>query len=279
MGALEDVILLPAGEIILDEEARERARQAIYDDIEAEHLTRAVGNVWLEKLQESHQFGTFETVLSIFHERLGTLADYLDPRTVMVWSDDALVRKEINEHHWKVGRDWSESRSTHEWKRPPQELFLEPEELQSALEPLRQVWVNSISGSASKAVRFDLDAGGHEELTLAVKSYPQKDRLLEPLARQFQEWQQGGIVCFLVCHQKGQAKRMAELLKGYGVDALFSGAPFGKNPMMPLPSKSWKGNWKKVFSGRRKGLLSSSKKKFSAGGLEGRPGSLWPVCF
>ncbi|WP_244083594.1 transcription-repair coupling factor [Desulforhabdus sp. TSK] len=247
MGALEDVILLPAGEIILDEEARERARQAIYDDIEAEHLTRAAGNVWLEKLQESHQSGTFESVLSIFHERLGTLADYLEPRTVMVWSDDALVRKEINEHHWKVWRDWSDNRSTHEWKRPPEELFLEPEELQSALEPLRQVWVNSISGSANKAVRFDLDAGGHEELTLAVKSFPHKDRLLEPLARQFQKWQQERIVCFLVCHQKGQAKRMVELLKGYGVDALFSGAPFGEESYEAPAVKVMEGELEKGF--------------------------------
>ncbi|GLI36006.1 transcription-repair coupling factor [Desulforhabdus amnigena] len=228
MGTLEDFILLPVSEIILNDAAKERARDAVYEDVNKENLTPSAGNVWLEKFQEGHQFGAFESVISIFYEKLGTLLDYLPSETLMVWSDDILVRKEMNEHYWKMARDWEGNRAGDEWKRPPEELFEVPERLLAAADAFRHIRVNSIEDQAAEVKRFDLGAGGHEDLVLTVKSHPNKERLLEPLALQFQKWQREGIIVFLVCHQKGQAKRMTELLTGYGVDALYSPFPFGE---------------------------------------------------
>jgi transcription-repair coupling factor (superfamily II helicase) len=55
---MEDAILLPASEIILDPEAKEHAQKAIYEDVQREWLTPAAANVWLERLQEGHQLRT-----------------------------------------------------------------------------------------------------------------------------------------------------------------------------------------------------------------------------
>ena len=62
----------------------------------------------------------------------------------------------------------------------------------------------------------------HSALSLAVKSHQNKERLLEPLAQEFRRWQEEGILSFLVCQQKEQAKRLAELLKGYDLEVMFS---------------------------------------------------------
>jgi len=228
MGTLEDVVLLPGSEVVLDDNARERAQKALYEDVRKELLSPAAANVWLEKFQEGHQIGSFESVLSVFHAKLATLFDYLDPQTVLVWSDTALVRKEMGERHWQLLRERDENNSPQEWKRPPSELFQTPDEVELECQRFQHLWINSLSDSPSPAKTFDLGTGSHEELALVVKSHPNKERLLEPLARQFLKWRQEGMRSFLVCRQKEQCTRLCELLSGYGVDAMFSALPFGE---------------------------------------------------
>ena len=119
-------MLLPGSEVILDDAARERAQNAVYEDVRKELLTPSAGNVWLDKFQEGHQFGAFESVLPVFYEKTVTLLDYLDPSTIIVWSDAVQVRGEMEGIYWKACRDWENHHSPHEWKRPPNELFEAP---------------------------------------------------------------------------------------------------------------------------------------------------------
>jgi transcription-repair coupling factor (superfamily II helicase) len=228
LGSFEDVVLLPASEIILDSEARARAQEAVYADVRDGRLTPAAGNVWLEKIQEGYQPGAFEAVLPVFYQKTATLLDYLDPRTILFWSDASRSRMEMAENYWRMCREWAEDPSSHEWQRPPADLFEDPERVLENGERYQQVWVNALMEPADSPIIFDLGASSHSELSLAVKSHQNRERLLEPLARQFQKWQEDGVLAFLVCQQKEQAKRLAELLAGYDVEALFSAFPFGQ---------------------------------------------------
>ncbi len=108
LGSLEDVVLLPASEIILDAEARARAQEAVYADVREGALTPSAGNVWLERIQEGHQNGTFESVLPVFYEKTATLLDYLDPQTILFWSDAGQSRMEMAEKYWQDCRRWTE---------------------------------------------------------------------------------------------------------------------------------------------------------------------------
>jgi transcription-repair coupling factor (superfamily II helicase) len=227
LDVLEDVLLLPAGEAILDDAARALAQEAVYTDVRNGSLSPAAGNVWLERFQEGHQTAALETILSVFYEKTETLYDYLDPSTILAWSDTTLLRKEMEERYWQTCQEWKENRSTNEWTRPPSELFEDPRKLLDVGGRFQQVWANSLTEGADAGV-FDLGTTGHEELVLAVKSHANKERLLEPLARQFQKWREEGILGFLVCRQKERAKRLADLLGGYGVDTIFSNRPFGE---------------------------------------------------
>ena len=228
LGVLEDAMLLPASEIILDAEARARAQEAVYADVRDGVLTPSAGNVWLERIQEGYQAGAFESVLPVFYEKTATLLDYLDPRTILFWSDANRSHTEMAQSYWQMCRDWTENPSTNEWQRPPSELYSSPDQVHQIGKRFQQVWVNALKEPAEVPVAFDLGAGGHSELNLAIRSHQNKERILEPLAQQFSAWQEDGIRSFLVCHQKEQARRLAELLMGYGVDVLFSTLAFGE---------------------------------------------------
>jgi transcription-repair coupling factor (superfamily II helicase) len=113
LGVLEDVVLLPASEIIFDAEARARAQEAVYADVREGVLTPSAGNVWRERIQEGYQNGSFESLLPVFYEKTATLLDYLDPRTILFWSDANGSRMEMAENYWQMGRDWAENPTAH----------------------------------------------------------------------------------------------------------------------------------------------------------------------
>ncbi len=228
LGILEDVVLLPSSEIILDSEARSRAQEAVYADVRDGVLTPAAGNVWLERIQEGYQAGSFESVLPIFYEKTATLFDYLDPHTILFWSDTSRSHMEMAESIRQRSREASEEPSGNEWQRPAAELLADPDQVLEEGRHFQQVWVNALTEPSASSRTFDLGASGHSELNIAIRSHQNKERLLEPLAHQFQQWQREGINSFLVCQQKEQAKRLAELLLGYGVEVVFSALPFGE---------------------------------------------------
>jgi transcription-repair coupling factor (superfamily II helicase) len=229
LGSLEDVVLLPASEIILDTEARARAQEAIYADVREGSLTPSEGNAWLERIQEGHQNGAFESVLPVFYERAATLLDYLHPETILFWSDANQSRMEMAEKYWQDCRQWTEDPPSGEWRRPPAELLEEPDRVHEQSKRFQQVWVNALIEPSDSSMVLDLGAAGHSALSLAIKSHQNKERLLEPLAREFRRWQEEGVISFLVCQQKEQARRLAELLRGYDLEVMFSGLPFGQD--------------------------------------------------
>lgn len=254
MGLIEDACILPASEIVLDEGARERASMAVYADVKDDNLTPAAANVWLEKFQEGRHLPGFEAVFSVFYEKLSTFFDYLDARSVLIWSDTPQIFKEMDAHYLNVVRGWETEHSQHEWKRPPSELIEFPDEIRRASKRFQQVLVNALSEESTVSRVFDLGAKGHEELALNVRSHPGRERLLEPLARQFQEWRSEGIRSYLVCSRKEQAGRLADLLAGYGVGAQAISSGFGEESYDSIDVKVLPGLLERGFIWPAEGL-------------------------
>jgi transcription-repair coupling factor (superfamily II helicase) len=228
MGSLEEALLLPASEVILDDVARERAQEAVRDDIRGERLTPAAGNVWLERLREGHQLGGFQPVISSFYERMWILNEYLPPETLMVWVEGSGIRREMDERYWQVMREWEESRSVHEWTRSPAEYLQDPDEVERDSASFRQLRVSGVTDPSSPLKTFNLGNRDHGGLAMALRTHANKERLLEPLTAQLGQWMRYDVRTFLVCSQKEQARRIVDLMHGYGVDALVSDLPFGE---------------------------------------------------
>ncbi|HQN19100.1 MAG TPA: hypothetical protein PKV86_08175, partial [Syntrophobacteraceae bacterium] len=171
LGSIEDVLLLPASEIIMDAEARERAQEAIYSGVREGLLTPAAGNVWIERIQEGFQNDAFESVFPIFFEKTATLLDYLDPRTILFWHDIDRSRMETAEYYWKKCRDWAERPSPNEWQRPPEELFEHPERVHENAGRFQQVWINALVEPSGPSTVLDVGTRSHSELNLAIRSH------------------------------------------------------------------------------------------------------------
>jgi transcription-repair coupling factor (superfamily II helicase) len=227
MGVLNDAVILPGNEIILDEGARRRAQNSVYEDVRKELLSPAAGNIWLDRIAEGFQLSAFESVFPVFFEKTASIWDYLERNAVLVWADAVQVRQEMEKIYAKVLRSWDEQRSENEWRRPPNELYDEPENSLEAAGRFQQLMVNSLSEQGASEV-FDLGTMPHTELAVAVKAHENRERLLEPLAAQFRRWVGEGASVFLVCSQKGRADRIAELLENYGIKSVVSGRAFGE---------------------------------------------------
>lgn len=247
MGALEDALLIPSSEIILDSEAQKRAEKAIYLDVEQEKMTPAAANVWLERIQQGLQVESFEAVLPVFYEQTATLFDYLDDSTLLIWADAGSIQKQLEQFRAKLDQDAVGASSPHDWVRPRADLFLPDDQFEQVKENFQQLWVNSLATGPTTPQLFKLAVTGHDDLALAIASHPTRERLLEPVARKFKQWQQDGVSTFLVCGHNEQSKRLAELLGGYGVDAVFSSVPFGEESFAATVVKVMTGPLEKGF--------------------------------
>ncbi|SPF49793.1 Transcription-repair-coupling factor [Syntrophobacter sp. SbD1] len=228
MGVLEEAVILPANEIVLNEQSRRRAQDAVYEDVKNEMLSPAAGNIWLDKIAEGYQLGDFESVFSVFFEKTASIWDYLDRNAILVWTDAVQVRREMDGQWGKILRAWDERGSGSEWRRDPSELYDEPEKTMEAARGFQQLLSNSLSEQQGAAKVFDLGTSSHTEVAAAVKAHESRDRLLDPLAARFRSWTGEGISVFLVCPNKERGVRIAELLKDYGVESLVSSRGFGE---------------------------------------------------
>jgi transcription-repair coupling factor (superfamily II helicase) len=226
MRTLEDAIILPASEVIVDVVARERAQQNLYRDVERQHLTLAAAGVWLERLQEGHQASAFEELLSVFYADMAGLSDYLDANTLVVFADAGRAYQEMEERYWNLQHEWETRRTPHEWLRPPAEWLQQPVLVQQALERFQKVLVNPPLEGTSSMHRHGgvvaLDCQGQDVLVTEVRNHPNRERLLEPVADQFKRWREEGLRTYLVCRSREQGRRLLRLLDDYGLEVILS---------------------------------------------------------
>jgi transcription-repair coupling factor (superfamily II helicase) len=241
MGALEDAVILPASEIVLDAEARRRAQDAVYEDVRKELLTPAAGNIWFDRIAEGYHLGAFESVFSVFFEKTASIWDYLDRNAILIWSDAVQVRREMEGQWAKLLRAWDEGGSESEWRRPPNELYDEAEKSFEAASRFQQLLCNSLSEPQGASTVFDLGTAPHTELAAAVRAHENKERLLDPLAARFRRWIDEGTSVYLICSHKERAARIAELLENYGIESVVSGRGFGE--------ESFRSNLVKIMHG------------------------------
>jgi transcription-repair coupling factor (superfamily II helicase) len=228
LGMLEDAVILPANEIILDAEAKLRAQDAVYQDVRKGLLSPSAGNIWLDRISEGYHSEAFESVFSVFFGKTSTVWEYLEKDTLLVWADAVTGSREMSAQWTKILRNFEEQTSESEWRRRPDELYEEPQKALEAAGRFQQLVANPISELHGAARVFDLGTSSHTELAAAVKAHENSERLLEPLASRFRGWMAQSISVYLVCSSKDRAERISELLQDYGVESTASSRGFGE---------------------------------------------------
>ena len=203
-GALEELVVLPASEVILDEAAREQAL--------ARTKRRQNPRFW-DDVKAGRQFPRIERRLPEFYPHPETLWDYLPPDTVVVEWDPLNLSQELALMSSGKGEEtpgWLDESPWEERRRAFTTVFCP---LLPLGEPQEGTWFD---------FRVELNASLAQELAQAGG---EARRLMPALAARLQEWRQQGFTVALVCFSRHRAQRLAALLTGEDLDVEVTEAP------------------------------------------------------
>jgi len=243
----EDVIILPAHDVILTSTSRELACARLAAARAEEPQARAVLDPWRERIRTSGHVPGIDQLLPLFYDELETIVHYLPPSAVVVLADYGGLRDQVAERFAQAERDRQER-----WTPPTGTYLLSASELEAHLERHPLILQDSLPmehsaeepqtaalravgptgqrrSGASAMLQFRI--GDHEGLRREILNHPHRQRLLEPLALRLLDWQRAGLSPFLVCQTAEQGRRLQEIFADYDVDALFTTEPFGRVSM------------------------------------------------
>ncbi|MGB6927864.1 MAG: CarD family transcriptional regulator, partial [Syntrophobacteria bacterium] len=229
---LDDVIIVPAHEVLLTTSRQQRAASSLKEALKEEGTLRGDLELWQERVKGLGHFPGIEQLLPLYYDRLETLFHYLPLSTLVVQSNSGSIKKTVVGLLEQADRDRDVARQNSRWTLSPETYLLNEAEIDTSLESYPQILQSSLpvehasDGESSEVLHFRL--GDHRGLQQKIQDQQQRQRLLEPLAQRLQQWQQSGMSPFLVCRTAEQGRRVEDLLTDYGVDAQFSSEPFGQ---------------------------------------------------
>ena len=211
-GNLQEVILLPANEIIMEQENIRRARS----------MGRLPGRLPLQ-MKEMTGFPGQEAWLNHFYESLGTLFDYFSRKGLLVLVDPLQIEREANLFADRFEKEKEKClRESEERKTPFPELegvLLSADEVKQVFEQYQRIHVTEVfiekEDGLSKSLRLTGPFRLEEDLEIRFAG---KGRVsMAPLAEKISKWLEMGSRVVLVCRTEQQAKRLREILANYKV--------------------------------------------------------------
>ncbi|MFZ5449242.1 MAG: transcription-repair coupling factor [Thermodesulfobacteriota bacterium] len=203
-GSLDDLIVLPANEVVLDEAAKRRAL--------AGRSRRQDPEFW-DHVHEGRHFPRIERYLQEFYERPQTLWDFLPEETLVVEWDPVILSQELQQQEDEAGKEplgWLDETPWEERRRHFANIFC----------PVLP-WGHP---DQERDITFRVEKNDHlaEELAQAGE---EAGRLIPALAQRLGEWRNSGFHVVLVSLSRHRAERLARLLGEEGLEVEFLPAP------------------------------------------------------
>ena len=203
-GSVEELLILPASEVILDGPAREHAL--------SRRKRRQDPQFW-QNVQLGRHFPRIERHIDDFYDRPQTLWDYLPPDTVVVEWDPMNLAQDLRKLAEQTAAEppgWLDEKSWEEQVRGFTTVSC----------PLLPM------GVAEEGGEFFFQVEGNEGLAQELaESGAEAGRLIPALAARLEEWRQGGFHLNLVCLSRHRAERLTQLLRAEKLEAAFTLEP------------------------------------------------------
>ena len=220
---LEELLLLPSRELVLTDEVMKGAALRIKARCDELEISPVARRELLEQLQSGLYPAGVEWLLPLFHPQLETLFDYAGDAVRVVIDPDAAAEEN--------GRLDGEREAAEERARkrgdlfsPPEALFLSTAEAAERIEDARLITVPylALADAAGDAITIDTQ----ENTDLRISLSPDGEGVLKPLVARLNGWLEERQRVIVVCHQRGQAQRLYELLSHYPLPLTVSDRPF-----------------------------------------------------
>ena len=212
---LARVELAPVSEVILDEAAIRRFRQ----NYRIAFGTGVADDPLYESVSAGRKPAGAEHWLPLFHERLGTLFDYL-PDAAITLDDQADAARTAR---WEAVRDQYEARCHAQGQKargeavyhpvPPEELYLDDDAWQDATGARRVLQFSALPRPTGPGV---IDAGGRIGRNFAPERQQEKVNLFSVLKDHIEDRMEAGPV-LVACWSEGARERIEGLLSDEGL--------------------------------------------------------------
>ncbi|MEW6186670.1 MAG: transcription-repair coupling factor [Thermodesulfobacteriota bacterium] len=198
---LEELVLLPATEILWEPErmdlARKRLNQALEEGTMADNEAS-----WLKhRLDQGLPFEGGERWLSWFYETPGRLMDYLPVDCLTIWKDSLALQRASRFLGAEPGQDLEEV-----WGEHPG-VFLEDLPVESA-------------GGRSGPL-LTVSTGNNQDLSRLIREKSSSKEALQQLAVYLKAWKELGQEIAVVVSQEPQARRLRDILSFYQLEAAY----------------------------------------------------------
>jgi transcription-repair coupling factor (superfamily II helicase) len=201
---LDDLVVLPASEVVLTAPVRERAL--------ARRSRRQDPDFW-DHVQGTRHFPRIERHLPEFYEQPPTLWDFLPPDTVVVeWDPFTLhqERQKLEEAAAQEPQGWLDQTPWEDRRRPFAKIFC-PE----------LPWGHA---DQDRDINLPVEKNDHLAAELARRA-DDAGRLIPALAQRLADWRHSGFHVVLVSLSRHRADRLARLLSEEGLDAAVLATP------------------------------------------------------
>jgi transcription-repair coupling factor (superfamily II helicase) len=216
---LEELVLLPAREMVLAGEHLETFARRLKERCDSLEISRPQREAILEEAREGILAPGRSFLLPLNYAKLDTFFDYapggdwvvLDPPAVEGEAD--IFAAEVREGEKRIA-------SHGEAFAPAADFFLPPELLESGLSAVRRIDFSSLQVFRLEEDRqlYRINAEGNGDIRAELH---REGGGMAELADRLRQWQQGGWRLLLVCHTRGQAERLLDLLQPYGLSVAF----------------------------------------------------------
>lgn len=207
--SLEELVLLPASEILFDKASVERAR--------------SMGRLPPE-IKEGGGFSGQEAWLNHFYERPDTLFDYLPEKGLLFRIDPERIDSELIRFREKFLRDALRYRSDAEEREQPfpeiSGLLIEEDTARASMAKAGPIDFSEIplKGDAPGTKTVILEHVTPIEDSLELRMEGRGRVSLAPLAEHIEEWLENGSRVVMVSRTEQQAGRLQEILANYGIN-------------------------------------------------------------
>ncbi|MCK9994090.1 MAG: transcription-repair coupling factor (superfamily II helicase) [Alphaproteobacteria bacterium] len=220
IGKLKSLVLMPVSEVVLDEAGIRTFRAGYVRSFGA--VTD--GDPLYESISEGRKYQGMEHWLPLFHERLGTLFDYLPqgeagPIVCLDHLADQAIASRI-----ALIADYYDARSTapkaqglfaSSYKAlPPDALYVQPDEWEALLSQHR---VRNFTPYQAPENALNLDAGGHQCHNFAPERKQENVNIYEAVRDHATAAQTAGKQILIAAYSTGSRERLGSVLADHGM--------------------------------------------------------------
>ncbi len=216
---LEEVVLIPASDLLFPQEADRHTLLATLDTA-AEHYGWPSDEfrTLRERFVTKQRFPGMEFMLPLLYggqQRLPTLFKYLPADTALIINDPQAVNQRMQLVRERIQANYAEAVAHNVPAIPPDDLFLTEAEFHQACSQSLLARIPHLPDPDHLAPALTVQTGDHSLLTQEIELQRKKRGLLAPLVERILKWQQEQETVVIACRSARQASHLREMFTNY----------------------------------------------------------------